>query len=358
VRPPGSRVLLPSLAPLLLAGCGSLGGQGAEEAFSDVREFFGASDPVRHARILQGLHDEATWRHQPDVPPTWDACLAEIRTLRESRYADLREAGAAIVFLARCATEDPSALHRAEAVAALLPPARKAREGEDPPAVPGAEDDVGRALKSMVGLHDRELGVHLSPQARADCAAALRTLGDLRIPPPPVASPDEARHAVRILRGTLFAVLAETRSADAHGDGEVRVAADRACANLAVQCVGRSVVAAAQFDADERVRGEAYDALADLLPEGAVETLRSAFGRERSDPARLRLVRALGETAVRGGEGARAAAVPVLIAALDDDASAVRWNARESLRAVAGRDLGDAASSWIAWWASREKPGP
>jgi hypothetical protein len=51
-----------------------------------------------------------------------------------------------------------------------------------------------------------------------------------------------------------------------------------------------------------------------------------------------------------------ALAIPALVAALGDDDQWVRSNARDSLRQLAnGRDFGEDAAAWTAWWGGRPR---
>jgi len=352
------RAALPAaLAAAVLAGCGTLAGEGPGEALAEFREFFGASDPIRHAGRLERHHRLDSFRHDPDLPPTWEACLEEIGVLARSRYADWREIGVAVFVLTRVATEDSGALHRAEAVRALRAIGGRALEEEDPPAVPRAEPEVHAAMARFPILHSREDGTHLGAEAREECARLLGVLGDLRRPPPPVPAPTESAQALRLLYGALHMVLSGTRSDEAHAGPEHRAAADRAIANLSAQAVVRALAAAALHDRDPRVRAEAYDALGTLRPGVGMPILGIAYRRETSGPARARLVRAAAALSASGDGEVRATGVPILITALDDAAPTVRFHARDGLAAMAGEDLGDAPEPWIRWW-SREKPGP
>lgn len=345
---------LAALSALALGGCGTFGGDG--ETFSDLREFFGASDPMRHARRLDSHHDRESYRHAPDTPPTWDACFEEIGVLAASHYANRREIASAVFVLTRVATEDPGALHRAEAVRALRAVAAPMIAAEDPPAVPGAESEVSAAVTRLPELHATKDGIHLGAEAREECAALLRVIGDLRVPPVSAADPRAARKPLRDLRGALLAVLGETRSDLAHREADIRGPADRALANLCAQATLRVFGIAALHDPDARVRGDAYDALGAVRPEIGLPILAAAFRRERTAAARARLVEAVCVASAEAGDG-RAAGVPVLIAALDDPTSTVRFLARRGLTAMAGEDLGEARGPWVRWW-NREKPGP
>jgi len=51
----------------------------------------------------------------------------------------------------------------------------------------------------------------------------------------------------------------------------------------------------------------------------------------------------------------RKEAVPLLIAALQDRDLSVVWTAREALRHVAGKAVGDKAKEWLAWWEPRKE---
>ena len=348
-----------ALAALVLGGCSSLDGDGTSEALADVREFFGASDPIRHARLLESHHDRKTFRHEPDLPPAWEACLDEIGVLQDSAYASWRERGAAIYVLARAATSDPGALHRAAAVRALRTIGMPVLAAEDPPSVPGPASEVAAAVSRLPALHAVEDGIHLGAQARADCAALMRVLGDLRPTPPQHQTREESLQALHELRGTLYAVIGETRSALAHADGDVQGAADRALVNLAGQAAFRAFAFAAIHDADARVRTEAYEALGGVRAGEGVPLLALAFRFERVATAKARIVASIADAcaAEDGADAGRAAGVPVLIAALDEPASTVRFHGHRGLVALAGQDLGESRSAWIRWW-SREKPGP
>lgn len=142
-----------------------------------------------------------------------------------------------------------------------------------------------------------------------------------------------------------------------------------------------AVLLAASRDTDINVAGRAMDAVAKLYAQGAipVETMvERATDRALNDRVRVVAINGLG--VVRSDEAGktlvamlangtplerRAAsvllvhqdpevAVPALIAAVGDADDSVRWGVRESLRKHArGRDFGDDAAAWRAWWQSR-----
>jgi hypothetical protein len=349
--------LTAALAAAVLGGCSTVEGEGASGTLADIREFFGASDPFRHARLLESHHDRKTFRHEPDLPDAWESCLGEIGVLAESAYANWRERGVAILVLSRVATADPGALHRAAAVRALRTIGTPVLAAEDPPSVPGPESEVAAAVRRLPLLHAPEDGTHLGAEARADCARVLRVLGDLRPTPPASQTREESLQTLRVLQGTLYAVLGETRSALAHADGDVQGEADRAIVNLAAQAAFRSFAYAAIHDADARVRTEAYGALGGLRAGEGVPILALAFRAERVATARAPLVACVADACAADSGAGRAAGVPVLIAALEDPASTVRFHGHRGLVALAGEDLGGSRAAWIRWW-SREKPGP
>jgi hypothetical protein len=337
--------------------CTSLNPESAGEFAGEVAEFLGASDPVKHAGRLETLHDTASFRHVPDEPGTVDRCLAEVRNLAGSDYGTWREAAVATVVLMRVATEDPVALNRGEAVRALERFGTMLGEAEDPPVDPAPEDEISRGLPRLRALHGKEDGLHAGEAEATECAALVRRIGDFHAALPVEASLPEVRLRLKILRGTLRAVLIETRSEAAHADVAVKSGIDRAAVNLGVQAVRVAAFAAMVYDPDDRVREEGATAIGRIRAPGAAAMLKFAFTRERDATVRRRLVQSLGTAAAAGDRQVRDLAIPVLVLALEDDDRSVGWNARDALRVLAGKDLGDRAEPWILWWdGARQKP--
>jgi hypothetical protein len=333
------------------AGCASLASGDLATFSDDVAEFFGADLPARHVERLERLHDGTTFAHRPDLPATYDDCFGEIRALADSGYDDWRDASGAVFLLARAATEDDAALHRAEAVRGLASVGAYFAGSEDPaPAKPITGTEVAAALDRLRRIHAEagKTGRHGD-----ECRALLRRIADFRIPIP--GEPGDAllqaglRQDLRVLRGTLLGVLVESRP-----DGEE---ADQTLVNLGAPIARTAVAAALLYDVDPRVRSEAAAALGGLGGERPGGILRNAYGRESDDAVRRRVVIAAGRVAAVAKGSDREGAVQVLLAALDDDDRTARLRARDALRESAGEDLGEAQGPWVEWWA-RAGAGP
>ncbi len=337
--------------------CASLNPSGAGEFLGEVAEFLGSSNPVRHASLLEALHDTDGTHHVPDEPGTVDHCLKEVRVLASSDYGSWREVAVAAFFLTRVATGDPAAMSRGEAVRGLARFGTMLGEAEEATSDPAPEDEITRALPRLRALHDRETGDHVGEGAEAGCMALVRRFGDFRLPLATEPHAPEIRYQVKVLRGTLMALLIDTRSEGAHADAGIAAGIDRAAVNLAGQAVRAAVLAALDFDPDERVREAAAGVLGEIRPAGSVSMLRHAREREKSPTVRRRIVQALGGLALRATGPEKEIAVLSLILALEDDDRSVGWNAREALRTLAGEDLGDRSDPWVRWW-NRAKTGP
>lgn len=338
------------------SSCQSLSAQDTREIVADVAEFLGRSDPGRHVRKLNDLHDFTSFAHRPDLPPTTDACLQEVRTLGASGYGEWREVALATYLVTRVAVEDSAALNRGEAVRALERLGAMVVEAEDPPAEAADESSATRAMKRLPEIHDRGTGRHVPPATAGECREVLGTLGDYRSVFRPEAPEAEVRMNLRILRGLLFVVVGETGTGDEHGPGPVRDAADRAVVNLAAQAVRLSLAASVRFDPQPPVRAAAARACGALGSADLAAALGQAFAREESTGVRREIVHALARACAKAGP-AREPAVPVLLVALEDGDESVAANARHALKEVSGKDLGARAAPWVAWWAQERGGG-
>ena len=339
-----------------LSSCESFSTQNTHEMMADVSEFLGASNPSRHVERLDALHDWGTFGHRPDLPPTEEACVEEVRILAKSDYESWREVALATFFMTRVAAEDPAALNRGEAVAALERMGRMVQEAEDPPAAPAGDDATAKALKRLKEIHDPEVGLHVAPEAVGECRDLVLAVGDFRMPLRPGASEADMRHDLLLLRGTLLVVVGETRCGEAHASAEARSSVDRAVVNLAAQAVRRSLAVSLRYDPEAPVRAAAARVVGALGGEAAAESLSAAYVKETMVPVRREILGAVGRLVPRRGADL-GIAVPMLLAALDDDDESVGFNAREILRGLAGQDLGPKAAPWTAWWAREQAAG-
>ena len=356
MRAPAGLLALALLAGSLSSSCRSINAENTREMVADISEFLGRSNPSRHVERLDRLHDWATFEHRPDLPPTVDACLEEVRTLAKSDYESWRDVALSTFFVTRVAVEDGVALNRGEAVEALGRMGKMVQEAEDPPATPLAEGAAGQAVKRLRELHAPDTGLHISPEAIEECREVVLSLGDFRPHVAPAASESEVRLSLKLLRGTLMGVVVETRCAEAHDNPAARAAVDRVVVNLASQAVRLSLAAALRFDPDATVRAAAARVLGALGPAGQSEGMGAAYAREEAPAVRREIVAALRRlSAVPGPD--RGASVAVFIAALDDDDESVAFHARETLRTLAGEDLGPTATPWIVWWSRAENGG-
>ncbi len=336
------------------SSCQSFSKEDTREMVADIAEFLGRSDPSRHAGKLSALHDTATFAHRPDLPPTTGACLEEVRILAASGYASWREVAVATFLVTRVAAEDAAALNRGEAVRALERLGAMVQEAEDPPAAGTTEEETSKAIHRLHEIHDPASGLHRAEAAV--CREILRALGSFAVSLRAEAPEAQVRLELRLLRGMLMGVVAETRSEEAHGAPEDRDAVDRAVVNLAAQAVRLSVAAALRFDPQATVRAAAARAAGALRSPALAGVLGGAFAREDATGVRREIVLALGRSCAAPGQG-REAAVPVLVVALEDGDESVAANAREALRALAGRDLGPRPEPWIAWWGQERSRG-
>ena len=344
---------LPALLALALLApaCATTGTEEGIDLLAAVREFIGGRGPADHVERLGVLHDTATFRHVPDLPPTEETCLDEVRSLARADYGTWREVAVATFYVTRVASEDSSSLNRGEAVGALARLGGMVLEQEEVPAAPSGGDAAARALKRLRELHDPVSNLHPSAEAAAECAAEVAVLGSYRAAAPPDALRAELQYELRVVRGTLMGLMVETRSFDAHRDAGHAAAIDRAAVNLASQAVRLSLASALRFDPQPTVRTAAAAAAARLGVPGMAEVLQHAYAREESAAVRHGLVTAA-SVAAAAGRADRGDGVTLLIAALSDDDEKVRFVARDALRSTAGEDLGPRAEAWIRWWAS------
>ncbi len=345
----GAALLVVALAAL--PACGTLRGGGSGEFLDDLSEFLGRSNPGRHVRRLVALHDTATFQHEPDLPPAYDACVEEVRILGSSGYETWRDVGIAAFYLTRVAVDDPSALSRGEAVLALRRLGKMVFEAEDPPAGSGlAEKEVTAALVRLRDIHGPGAGHRPpGPETAAECARLVRSLGDFRYDDP-VEGTAGLRYRLKNLRD-MIQVLVATGLADEDRTPEARGVADRTVVNIAAQAVRLSLVVALQSDARPDVRASAADALGATGAVRMLPALVAACPVEADATARREIVQSLDELLPGPAAPGAAEAVPVLLVALEDEDTSVRYNARAALKRLAGSDLGAERAPWVKWWA-------
>jgi len=334
-------------------GCASINDVQPREILDSITEFLGQSNPSKHVRRLVALHDTGTFRHDPDLPPTYDACVEEVRILGGSDYGTWRDVAVSTFFVTRVAVDDQAALNRGEAVRALVRLGGMVAGAEDPPEGAGApEKEVSDALQRLRAIHGPG-GVHdpPGPETAGECAALVHRIGDLRLDDPTGATTSDLRYRLGILRGFLN-ILVATGLADEDRSPEATAAVDRTVINIAAQAARLSLLAAARSDERAEVRAAAADALGAIGAGRAIPGLAAALRTERTAAVRREAVQSLGVLA-GAGEAEAAGAVPSLLSALEDDDRSVRFNAREALAALAGKDLGEERAPWIEWWVRR-----
>ncbi|MFW6146226.1 MAG: HEAT repeat domain-containing protein [Planctomycetota bacterium] len=109
------------------------------------------------------------------------------------------------------------------------------------------------------------------------------------------------------------------------------------------------VVVGGLDDRHRRVRLDAAEALETLHGDAAVEPLRRCVTEAEDADLRARCARALRHYRTRP-------VLDTLVAALNDEAFAVRYEARCSLRAMTGEDAAYSASAWRRLLADRDDP--
>ncbi len=331
----------PAALALAAAGCGA--------TWDGTAEFFGASRPGLHVRRLDALHDPKTFRHRPDEPATFEECLEEVLVLADEEYDEPGDAAGAVFLLARVATEDSAALHRAQACRGLGRLGALLTGSADPPAGPPPTE--GEAAAALARLREIHAAGHGSDAEVIECAALFRRLGDFRVPLLADPGPSGYGRDLRILRGTLLGVLAESRSeSGTPGEGE----SERALRLLGLQVVRTALAGSTLHDGDPRVRAEAALAAGSFGGADMAAVLRTAYLAEVQIPARRAIAEAAAAVAARLETAARGPSVVLLLTALDDDDRGIRFEAREGLSALAGEDLGGKPGPWQRWWAGEQ----
>ncbi|MHC4820364.1 MAG: hypothetical protein ACYTDX_01425, partial [Planctomycetota bacterium] len=277
------RHLLPALvltAAALGGACASnpFSSEGANKFVQDISEFLGGGNPSRHVQNLVDLHDAATFEHRPDVPPTYEACLEEIRELEQVDYDTWREVALATFFITRVAVDDQSALNRGEAVRALARLGGMCFDAEAERTRPAAtEKQVTDAIRRLRAIHGLG-GVHVPDDAATaeECVGLLTIVGDLELDRPPNYTDAELRFRLRNLRGILK-VIVSTGLAEEDRSEEAQAAVDRTVIAIASQAARLSLMDAVIDDTDTTVRAAAADILGRLRVRSTAPGLKFAL---------------------------------------------------------------------------------